>query len=147
MRRMTSQEKGGSGQRKQPEQRQCLSLSKGTRWEGGQTQEEMWLLWLRACTQGRRLPSNKQKTCMKRKKKEHYARVCRSKTSDKHTQKQKIKYVDKQNEIQYVALNHITISGTSKAYATFEVPDKLQKIRFQIDTGASCNVLSWQAFE
>ena len=47
------------------------------------------------------------KTCMKCKK-GHYARVCRSKTSDKHTQKQKVKYVDEQNQVEYVALNHIT---------------------------------------
>ena len=57
-----------------------------------------------------------------------------------------MKYLDEQNKVQYVTLYHITTLGASKAYTTFEVPDTSKNIRFQIDTGASCDVLSWQDY-
>ena len=79
-------------------------------------------------------------------KKGHYARVCRSRNTETPKQKQQVKVVDEQKDIEYVELNHITAATQNKAFATFKVLDTKEEIQFQLDTGASCNVLSFQDY-
>ena len=43
-------------------------------------------------------------------------------------------------------LNHITPATQNKAFDTFKVLHTKEEIQFQIETGASCNVLSFQDY-
>ena len=61
-------------------------------------------------------------------------------------QKQQVKFGDEQKDIEYVELNHITPATQNKAFTTFKVLHTKEEIQFQIDTGASCNVLSFQDY-
>ena len=87
------------------------------------------------------------RTCLKCNKLGHFARVCRLKQTSTTTTKKSVKYVEEQEEVEYVRLNVIDIASTAcKAFATFRAIGANEDVKFQIDTGASCNVLSFKDY-
>ena len=107
---MPSQEKGSHGKKKQPKQRQCLSSAQ--RNEIGRKTNSHCGLEHEPYTHERILPSNRQDWHAMQEE----GTLCHCLSvryiRAPHT-KHKVKYVNEQNEVEYVALNHITTSGTS----------------------------------
>ena len=77
-----------------------------------------------------------EKECTKCGKKGHYERVCRSKT---------VHHIATNDDagVQYVELNVIDDRKSTKATATFRIRGSTHDVRFQIDTGAMSNILSF----